>query len=317
MYNYIFGPVPSRRLGMSLGIDLVPKKVCSLDCVYCEVGKTTNLTTTRKEYSPLAKIVEEIKHYLTHHSKPDYLTITGSGEPTLHSRLGELIQLVKSNYEDLKIAVITNATLLSDRQVRAELSGADVILPSLDAATDIVFNQINLPHASLSVENHVQGLVQLRESYRGKIWLEIFILPGYNDQRTELTKLSTYIKRINPDAIQLNTLDRPGVIKDLKPASSIDLERISKHLAADQLEIILSPSKQNEAVIEHQDLESLVMNTLRRRPCTIDDLGLIAQVSKSLLEEQLKVLEEANQIEVKLQKRGTFYCIKGKGEVNT
>jgi len=181
MYKYIFGPVPSRRLGMSLGIDLVPKKVCSLDCVYCEVGKTTQLTLERKEYLKAGKIKEELTHYFNNNPDPDFLTFSGSGEPTLNISIGDILQFVKQIRPHIPVAVLTNGTLLFDQTVRNALKEADVVLPSLDAATEDAFRKINRPPDSLKIDSYIQGLIDFRKEYKGKIWLEIFILPGYND----------------------------------------------------------------------------------------------------------------------------------------
>ena len=138
MYKYLFGPVPSRRLGMSLGVDLVPKKVCSLDCVYCEVGHTTKLTTERKEYIPYDKVTSELEHYFANNPNPDYITFSGAGEPTLNSRIGDVLQFIKQIKPDIPLAVLTNGTLLSDKNVRDELMDANVVLPSLDAARNYI-----------------------------------------------------------------------------------------------------------------------------------------------------------------------------------
>jgi len=156
MYKYLFGPVPSRRLGMSLGIDLIPKKVCSLDCVYCEVGKTTKLTNHRLEYIKYDKIVAELKQFMGNAPKIDYITFSGSGEPTLNSKIGEVLAFAKQNYPHVKTAVLTNGTLLSDKKLREELLLADVILPSLDAATPEVFQRINRPFSELSIEKYTR-----------------------------------------------------------------------------------------------------------------------------------------------------------------
>ena len=149
MYKYLFGPVPSRRLGMSLGIDLVPKKVCTLNCVYCEVGKTTKLTTNRMEYVKYDKIISELNQFMSNNPKIDYITFSGSGEPTLNSKIGEVLAYVKQNYPDVKTAILTCGALLSSPQLRSELLEADVVLPSLDAATQAVFNKINRPNAKI------------------------------------------------------------------------------------------------------------------------------------------------------------------------
>ena len=186
MYQYLFGPVPSRRLGISLGIDLVPMKTCSLNCIYCECGSTTNLTLARREYVPLAEVKAEFLHYMSNHPKPDYITFSGSGEPTLNSFIGEAIHFIGSHETGIPVAVLTNGTLLFDSQVRDELKPASVVMPSLDAATDKVFVKINRPHPRLPVERMIDGLVQFRKEFQGQIWLEIFIVPGINDTEPEL-----------------------------------------------------------------------------------------------------------------------------------
>lgn len=208
MYNHLFGPVPSRRLGISLGIDLVPHKVCSLNCVYCECGRTTKLTTEREEYVPADMILAELSRFLKENPAPEYITFSGAGEPTLNSEIGKIIDEIKSDYPAIPIAVLTNGTLFSNRQVRSELLKADLVLPSLDAASDEVFHQINRPSGNLSVSNCIEGLVNFRNEYSGKIYLEIFILPGYNNSPDELDRLKKAILQIKPDRVQLNTLDR-------------------------------------------------------------------------------------------------------------
>jgi len=194
MYKNLFGPVPSRRLGMSLGIDLVPKKVCSLNCVYCEVGKTTELTLERKEYISYDEIVAELSSYFKNNPNPDYITFSGYGEPTLNIRIGDIISFIKQHKPNIPIAVLTNGTLLFDKNVRESLKEADVVLPSLDAATEGVFRKINRPIKTLMLENYVNGLITFCNEFKGKVWLEIFILPGYNDSLSELIALKETIR---------------------------------------------------------------------------------------------------------------------------
>ena len=226
MYKHLFGPVPSRRLGMSLGIDLIPKKVCSLNCVYCEVGKTTKLTLDRMEYVKYGRVIAELKQFMSNDPKIDYITFSGSGEPTLNSRIGDVINFIREDYPDVKIAVLTNGTLLFDQKLRTELLQVDVILPSLDAASQSAFEKINRPDSNLKIESYIQGLIDLRKEYKGNIWLEIFLLKGYNDSKDELDLLKNAILRINPDSIQLNTLDRPGTVEGLVPLSKNEMQEI-------------------------------------------------------------------------------------------
>lgn len=177
MYRYLFGPVPSRRLGISLGIDLVPLKTCTLNCIYCECGRTTNLTLERKEYVPIDSVKKELSHYFAHNPNPHYVTFSGSGEPALNSRIGEVLNYLKDTVPQIPVAVLTNGTLLCQKQVRDEIKDASIVMPSLDAATQKTFERVNRPHPRMRIENIVDGLIQFRKLYSGQIWLEIFVVP--------------------------------------------------------------------------------------------------------------------------------------------
>lgn len=218
-YNHIFGPVPSRRLGLSLGVDLVRHKTCSLDCIYCECGPTTHLTCQRKAYVAFDAVKAELAHYFENHPDPDYVTFSGSGEPTLSPDIGRVIDFIKEKKPNVRVAVLTNATLLSDPDVRADLARADMVMPSLDAVTPETFEAINRPEGKINIIEVIDGLKTFAESFKGALWLEVFILPGVNDGKEELETLGAIIRDINPDRVQLNTLDRPGALPGLNPAS--------------------------------------------------------------------------------------------------
>ena len=311
MYKYLFGPVPSRRLGMSLGVDLVPRKVCSLDCVYCEVGKTTKLTLKRKEYILYNKIIDELAHYFENNPDPDYITFSGSGEPTLNSRIGDVLQFIKQNKPKIPIAVLTNGTLLFDPKVREEIKEADVVLPSLDAATNPIFHKINRPVPEFDIKKYIQGLIDFRKEFKGKIWLEIFILPGYNFEKTELKKMEQKIAKIDPDSIQLNTLDRPGTVGNLHSASRKELEKIVSLWNFENVEIISSAAQRKNIRSYRTDAETAIFETISRRPCTIEDLMKILGIHISEINKYLDVLAEEKKIEAIRQKRGVFYQIYG------
>jgi len=310
MYKFLFGPVPSRRLGMSLGVDLIPKKVCSLDCVYCEIGKTTKLTLDRKEYIKVDKIKDELTHYFNNNPDPEYITFSGSGEPTLNIIIGEILHFIKQNKPHIPVAVLTNGTLFYDKNVRESILNADVVLPSLDAATQDVFEKINRPAKGLSIDKYIQGLIDFRNEFKGKIWLEIFILPDYNDSKDELTKLKDAILKIKPDSIQLNTLDRPGTVSDLKEATHQDLQQIADYWKLDNIEIISSFQKRRNIQSFRSDVETAILETITRRPCTLDDLTKILGLHINEINKYLNVLELDNKIETVKQKRGFFYQIK-------
>lgn len=312
MYKYLFGPVPSRRLGMSLGIDLIPKKVCSLDCVYCEVGKTTKLTTDRLEYVKYEKVIEELNDFMSSHPKIDYITFSGSGEPTLNSRIGEVLNFIKENDPDVKTAVLTNGTLLSDKKLRQELLKADVILPSLDAAGQEAFKKINRPAPKILIQDYIQGIIDLRKEYKGQIWLEVLFLKGYNDSEVELKRLKEAIEKIKPDRIQLNTLDRPGTEEGLIPLSNDELQHIIEFWGFTNVEIIANQMKRTTIASYRSDVESAILETIARRPCTLDDLHRLLGIHVNEINKYLGTLETEGKIVTQSLERGVFYELKNK-----
>ncbi len=312
MYNYLFGPVPSRRLGMSLGVDLVPKKVCSLDCVYCEVGRTTKLSSEREEYINSDCIKDELKDYFDNNPAPDYITITASGEPTLNLHLGEIIDFIKDAKPDMSIAVITNGTLLHDEKVRKALMKADLLLPSLDAATDAAFKKINRPAKDLNIENCIQGLIALSNEFKGTMWLEVFILPGYNDSEAELNELKKVILQINPDSVQLNTLDRPGTVPNLRGATREELQKVVDFWQMDKVEIIAKVKQTDKTQSYRKDTKSAIIETVSRRPCTLEDLIEILGLKSEEINTHLDALDSEGKIDKVEEERGVFYQMKDK-----
>jgi wyosine [tRNA(Phe)-imidazoG37] synthetase (radical SAM superfamily) len=307
-YNHIFGPVPSRRLGLSLGVDLVRHKTCSLDCIYCECGPTTDLTLRRKEYVPFDEVKAELAHYFENHPDPDYITFSGSGEPTLSPDIGRIIDFIKEKKPNVRVAVLTNATLLPDPVVRKELNRADLVMPSLDAVTPQTFEKINRPEKQLDIHKVIDGLKTFAGSFRGELWLEVFILPGMNDAKEELETLGEIIRDIHPARVQLNTLDRPGAVPGLKPASKQDLDRVAQIIDAANVEIIARVKDlASQDHISDEKMEAMVMETIHRRPCTIDDLTAALNLEKGKLEILMKRLILENKAESVQQERGTFY----------
>ncbi len=312
MYKYIFGPVPSRRLGMSLGIDLVPKKVCSLNCVYCEVGRTTRLTIDRREYVKYDKVIAELQQFMSKNPKIDYITLSGSGEPTLNSRAGDIIDFVKKNYPEVKTAVLTNGTLLYDKRLRNELLPVDVILPSLDAASQNVFKKINRPHPNLKIKTYIKGLIDLRKEYKGKIWLEVFLLKNYNDSKEELNLIKEAILKIKPDSVQLNTLDRPGTVPNLIPLTKDEMQKVIDFWNLSNVEIIASPPERTNVESYRDDIETAILETISRRPCTLDDLHNLLGIHINEINKYLGTLEAENKIKSIRLERGVFYELKFK-----
>jgi len=292
---------------MSLGVDLIPQKVCSLNCVYCECGHTTNLTHDRKEYVPVDEVYSELRDFFKNNPDPDYLTFSGAGEPTLHNHIGEVIAFLKNLRPGLPVAVLTNGTLFGDPEVRKELMLADVVLPSLDAATDLALRRINRPQRSLKAADYVDGLVQFSREFKGEIWLEIFILPGYNDGEENLIALKEAILKINPGRIQLNTLDRPGTVEGLLPARMAQLEEIATFFGVKQVEIIAPPEERKHVKSYRSDVESAILETISRRPCTLADLEKMLGLHINEINKYLGVLEESGKVETLEEERGVFY----------
>ncbi|MBI9063968.1 MAG: radical SAM protein [Marinilabiliaceae bacterium] len=309
MFNHVFGPVPSRRLGMSLGIDLVPYKICSFDCVYCECGPTTNRTLERKEYVTIDEVIKELQYYLNIHPLPDYITLSGAGEPTLNVGFGDVISYAKTNYPNLPMAVLTNGSLLYDKQVRNELLNANVILPSLDAAVKNIFNRINHPDPVLTIETYIQGLIDLRKEFKGAIWLEVMIIPGYNDGDENLFSIKDAILRIKPDKIQLNTLDRPGVVDGLRAAKWHELQRIIELWRLDNVEVIGTMPERKDIKSYRKNIENAIVETITRRPCTLDDLNKILGIHNNEINKYLGVLVGEGIIKTIRAERGLFYQV--------
>ena len=187
--KYLYGPVPSRRLGLSLGIDLIPYKICSFNCIYCECGATTDLSIERKEFKPVDEIIEELDEYLEQGPELDYITFSGSGEPTLYLHMDKIIDFLKDNYPQYNTALLTNSSLLSNKEIRKEINKLDLIVPSLDSVFEDNFRKINRPHADIKLEDIIDGLIELRKEFDGQIFLEFFIVPGINDNEKEFQRI--------------------------------------------------------------------------------------------------------------------------------
>lgn len=237
--NYVYGPVQSKRIGLSLGVSLTPLKTCSFDCIYCQLGATTVHTSARSVYVPIEEVLTELKAWTEQNvqlaATLDYVTLSGFGEPTLHADLGHFIDEAKK-IVPAKIAVITNSSTLIDPAVRKALKNADLIVPSLDAATDAVFEKIDLPHPNIRIADVVQGLVDLRKEFTGKIWLEVMLVKGINDGLRHARKLKEAVDLINPDKIQLNIPTRRTAREHVVSPGLKKLQQI-KQILGDACEI--------------------------------------------------------------------------------
>jgi Fe-S oxidoreductases len=305
-YRYLFGPVPSRRLGISLGIDLVPHKTCALNCVYCECGQTTNLTCERREYVPTDRVIAELDDYLATAPDLDYVTFAGSGEPTLHTGIGEIISFLKDRYPRYRVAVLTNSAFLTDPEVRAALMQADLVVPSLDAVSEEVFERINRPCPGLTAGQVLAGVVTFAREFPGEIWLEVFIVPGENDTEEELLRLKDAIAAIGPDRVQVNTLDRPGTEIWVQPATPGAIERIASMLGGNAGAIGAAPEGR-ALPPEVEDAVEIILATIRRRPCTPDDIAVLTGLRPAEVAKCLRLLEARGRVEPVRENRGVFY----------
>ena len=229
--KYVFGPVASRRLGLSLGVDLVTPKTCSLDCIYCEAKATTCHTLERKEYVPVDAVIAELDDVLKSSPKLDYITFSGAGEPTLSTAIGPVISFLKANYPQHPVCVLTNGMLLHDRQLREEIAQADLVIPSLDASCAEEFTAINRPAQDIDFETFTAGLTQFTQEFKNRIYLELFIVPGINDSDASIIRFAQIIQNMRLDKIQLNALDRCGTEDDVPVSSAENAARFAAVLS--------------------------------------------------------------------------------------
>lgn len=271
--KYVFGPVNSRRLGISQGIDLVPPKICNFNCIYCEIGATTTLTCARREYIPLPELLAEIdavladRELLTH---LDVFTITASGEPTLHSGIGQIIRYLKTQ-SDKPVVVLTNGSLLFMPEVREDLREADIVIPSLDSAREESYRRINRPAACSPLTELIEGLITFRKEFTGKIWLEILLAKGINDSDEDIAALAAAVKKINPDKVQLNTVARPPLESFAKPLTRTELESVARRIPG-IVEILVDFTTREREKFRNLS-EDEIIEMLKRRPCTAKDVS--------------------------------------------
>ncbi len=300
--EYIFGPVPSRRLGRSLGVDLVPFKVCSYDCIYCQLGKTTNKSVERKEWAPVDLVITQLKEKLD--MKPDYITLSGSGEPTLHSGIGDIIRQIKA-ITDIPVAVLTNGSLLWMPEVRQALLAADLVVPSLDAGCETSFQYVNRPHADISFTRMLDGLVKFRQEYKGRYWLEVFLTDGVTTVEEEFNRVVECVRMIAPDKVQVNTVTRPPVEDFAVRVPEEELKRLTQllHKNAEVIADYRNVHKQKEFVVRCDD----VLTLLQRRPCSVEDIGAGLGIHCNEVVKYIEELLATKKIEKKTRGENLYY----------
>ncbi len=296
--NYVFGPVPSRRLGQSLGIDTIPLKTCNWNCVYCQLGRTVPLTNERKEYIPREEILAEAEQALAAHrpEEIDWVTFVGSGEPTLHSGIGWLIRQVKA-LTKIPVAVITNGALLYLPEVREELSEADAVLPTLDAGNAALYRKINRPHPDITFERHLQGLIDFRKGYHGKLWIEVMLVRDLNDTEQALTELAAALKRIAPDEVHILQPTRPPVETWVQPSDKEGLLR-ARAILGNVASVIHSASGTFD-LSGFTSLVDAVVSIVTRHPMREDELRkALSRWSSAHVDSTLQELEQSGRAQV-------------------
>jgi wyosine [tRNA(Phe)-imidazoG37] synthetase (radical SAM superfamily) len=309
----IFGPVPSRRLGRSLGIDVIPPKTCSFDCIYCESGPTTRLSVKREYFADPSEILAELNAFFRlHPNAADVLTFSGAGEPTLYAGLGELIAAVKKAYPRLPLIVLTNGSLLWDPEVRRSLLKADRVVPSLDAVAAAVFRRINRPHPSLDPMRIIEGIRAFRKEYKGRLHVEIALVSGVNDTAEELSSLAGVIKSIRPDKVELNTVVRPPAIPGTRGLSDARMEWAASFFHSLDAEIV-GVFQSDEQACGAEQIALRIVETVERRPCTVPELAASLGVPEKIVEQESQRLQEQGKLR-KLHFDGKlFLCPAGLG----
>ena len=309
-FRYVYGPVPSRRLGRSLGIDLVPFKTCTYDCVYCQLGRTTNKTIDRQEYIPINDVLTELHDKLAVGEAPDYIGLAGSGEPTLNAGIGEMIAGIKE-MTDIPVAVLTNGSLLWMHEVQDALMAADLVLPSLDAGDTRLFEYVNRPHEAISFQRMVDGVAAFTRRFTKEVWLEVFLLGGVTGIPAEVEKMASIATLIQPARVQLNTVSRPPVEKFaflLSPDQMLAL----KAIFPGEVDIISEKERDGVRIpASYKARDADILALLGRRPCTPADVagGLGIHVTEAL--KHLEALTCAGKVSMVFTDGRGFYTITG------
>lgn len=296
--KYLFGPVPSRRLGRSLGVNVVPSKICSMNCIYCEVGKTKTLSTSRKPYIKADAIINEFKeNYNKFMDQIDVITITGAGEPTLNSELPAILKGIKAIAHE-PIAILTNSTMLGNSEVFDTLLSFDIVVPSLDAASEDNFKKVTLAHPNFPVAEIISNLQKFSLAYKGDLFLEILLCGGVNDEDDEVEKLILAVKDMKLTKIQLGTIARPPAFSDAKQVDDERMLEIAKHFAANGLnvEIISGFKEVYKNAGNSKDLKTLIAAISKMRPCSIADFSAVFGEKTETVEKVINELLQENEI---------------------
>ena len=299
--SLVYGPVPSRRLGRSLGVDLVPFKTCTYDCIYCQLGRTTHKTVRRERWVDAGAVVDQVKRHLG--SNPDVIALAGSGEPTLYAGLGEVVDGIKA-ITNVPVAVITNGSLLGLPEVQRDLAHADIVLPSLDADDDETYQTTNRPHDSLDLKGLMDGMAGFREAFAGQIWLEVMLLDGITGTDEHVESLAALAARIAPDRIQLNTVVRPPAESAARPVAPERLAAFASVFTPCAEVIAGAPALQPDQEATAAD----VLTLIARRPCTVADVAAGLGIHQNAALKVLTALVQSGKTTRHDHEGGVFYA---------
>jgi len=302
-YKHLFGPVPSRRFGRSLGVDLTPYKTCNFDCIFCQLGRTTKKTIERREYVPLEEVISELDDWIKTSGEADYITLSGSGEPTLHSRFGEVIDFARRN-SSIPVVLLSNGALMQNKDVRSAAAHANVVKLSLSAGNPSLFQYINRPHPDLVFDDVVAGIQDFRKVFSGQLWLEVFMLWGVNSTTQDVSKIAEWAQSIRPDRIQLNTAVRPPAEDFVYPMPKEKLEHLVDYFTP-KAEVIAEFSSDFSPSTRAN--EETILAMLQRRPCTIKEISAVLGLHLNEVSKYIGKLERTRQIRVQSINGESYY----------
>jgi wyosine [tRNA(Phe)-imidazoG37] synthetase (radical SAM superfamily) len=310
-YRYLFGPVPSRRFGRSLGVDISPYKTCSFDCLFCQLGRTTLKTIRREEYVPTQDVIEELKDWIATFDEADYISLAGSGEPTLHSRFGDIIEFARGA-TSIPVSLLTNASLLTDVDVRASAAKANVVKVSLSAGDQDLFEYVNQPHPDVMLKDILDGLQAFRNEFTGQLWLEVFVMWGVNSNIEEISRIAELAQTFRPDRIHLNTAVRPPAESFIKPVPKQRLEELAECFKPHG-EVVAE--FHSDCIPQEAANGGDILAMLQRRPCTATEVSAVLGLHVNEVSKYIGKLERTGQIHTKCSGSAIYYT--GQGESGT
>ena len=304
----VYGPVPSRRFGLSLGVDLVPKKTCCYDCIYCQLGKTTELTVERTDFYPVGEVLADVREALDSGPRPDVITLAGSGDPALYRSSGPLIDGLHELC-DIPVVLLTNGALLFDGEVARDALQADILAPSLDAGDQETFSQINRPHQSIGFVDMLRGLQAVCEKHPGTVRLEVMLVGGQNDSDESIQRIAGQLGPIRADSIDINTPVRPTPGGEAVPSDVERLETAARAFGPTAPVVAADPGPKAPAPLP--DAEQKILEMISRRPCTVEDIHSSLGIHPNQVIKTLDQAVKAGKVQQREGEGRTFYFTSG------